>query len=121
MDLLITKTQIKHKVKELGRQITKDYPNGIVIIGILKGCIPFLGDLVREIKTDCVIDFIYAKSYIGTKSDTVKLIQDISYNVFEKDVLIIDDIIDTGKTIDFVKNRLLNKKAKSVKDRKSVV
>jgi hypoxanthine phosphoribosyltransferase len=115
MKILIGQKQIKCKVRKLGKQITKDYPNGVVIIGILKGCTLFLSDLIREIKTDCVIDFIRVRSYNGTKSDTVKLIYDIMYNVSNKDVLIVDDIIDTGKTIDFVKKWLLRKGAKSVK------
>jgi hypoxanthine phosphoribosyltransferase len=115
VEILISERRIKRKVKELGKQITKDHPNGIVVIGILKGCILFLSDLVREIKTDCVIDFIQVRSYTGTKSDTIKLIHDISYNVSGKDVLIVDTILDTGKTIDFVKGHLLKKGAKSIK------
>jgi len=113
--ILIPERRIKREVKELGKQITKDYPNGIVVIGILKGCILFLSDLVREIKTDCVIDFIQARSYTGTKSGTIKLIRDVSYNVSSKDVLIVDTILDTGKTVNFIRNHLLLKGARSVK------
>jgi len=115
MKVLINQKQIKRKVKELGEQITKDYPNGVVIVGILKGCTLFLSDLIREVKTDCVIDFIWVKSYNGIRSDTIKLICNTTYNVSSKDVLIVDDIIDTGKTIDFVKKQLLRRGARSVK------
>jgi hypoxanthine phosphoribosyltransferase len=115
MKILISQKQIKRKVKELGKQITKDYRNGVVIIGVLKGCILFLSDLIREIKTDCVIDFIQVKSYTGRKSDTVKLINDISCNVSNKDILVVDTIIDAGRTVNFVKNHLLLKGARSVK------
>jgi hypoxanthine phosphoribosyltransferase len=115
MKTLISQRQIKRKVKELGKQITKDYRDGVIIIGILKGCILFLSDLVREVKTDCIIDFIQVKSYTGQKSDTIKLINDIRCNVSGKDILVVDTIIDTGKTINFVKNHLLSKGARSVK------
>jgi hypoxanthine phosphoribosyltransferase len=113
--ILISERRIKRKVKELGKQITKDHPNGIVIIGILKGCVLFLSDLVREIKTDCAIDFIQVRSYTGTESGTIKLIHDISYDVSGKDVLIVDTILDTGKTVNFIRNHLLLKGARSVK------
>jgi hypoxanthine phosphoribosyltransferase len=115
MRILVNQKQIKRKVKELGKRITKDYPEGVVIIGILKGCILFLSDLIREIKTDCIIDFIQVKSYIGQRSNAVKLINDISFDVSDKDVLVVDTIIDTGKTVNFVKNHFLLKGARSVK------
>jgi len=115
MKILVNQKQIKRKVKELGKRITKDYPGGIIIIGILKGCVLFLSDLIREVKTDCIVDFIQVKSYIGQRSDIVKLINDTSFDVTGKDVLVVDAIIDTGKTVNFVKNHFLLKGARSVK------
>jgi hypoxanthine phosphoribosyltransferase len=115
MKILVNQKQIERKVKELGKRITKDYPEGVVIIGILKGCILFLSDLIREVKTDCIVDFIQVKSYIGQRSNIVKLINDVSFDVSGKDILVVDTIIDTGKTVNFVKNHFLLKGARSVK------
>ena len=113
---LYTSTDIKKRVKELGEEISKKYKNrNPVIIGVLNGSFIFLADLVRQIKLDCRIDFIQVSSYSGEKSlGKVKFLKDISINIKNKDIIIIEDIIDTGKTLKFIFEHIKTKSPKSL-------
>ncbi|MCP3899905.1 MAG: hypoxanthine phosphoribosyltransferase [Desulfobacteraceae bacterium] len=98
---LISENEIKKRISETGLQISKDYNNkSLVLVGILKGSFVFLADLSREISIDHEIDFVSATSYKGTSSTgTVKLTKDIDINIENKDVLLVEDIVDTGNTM----------------------
>ena len=118
LDILITEENIKKRVSELGKKISIDYKGKeIVAIGILKGAWVFMADLVREIKIPVMCDFIGVSSYgdAAVSSERVKLISDIRIPVNGKDVLLIDDIIDTGFSIKFVKDYIESKNPAGIK------
>ncbi len=116
--LLISEEAIHDRVKELGKKITKDYHGSSpIIIGVLNGCILFMSDLFRELDMDSEIDFIKISSYNNDvkTSGTVRLLKDISCDIFGRDVLIVEDIIDSGLSIKFLKKRMEECGTKSVK------
>ena len=103
LKILINEDEIKEKVKELGKAITEDYKDkDLMIIGILKGCVIFLSDLVREIDLPLTMDFMVVSSYgSSTKSSgVVRIIKDLEKDITGKDVLIVEDIVDTGLTLE---------------------
>lgn len=114
---LIEYSLIKDKVKELGAAISSDYRSlNPVLIGVLNGCYIFLGDLTRNIEIVHEIDFIKISSYRnGSTNDEVKLVHDITMDISGRDILIIEDIIDTGNSINFLKNHFENSGANSIK------
>lgn len=117
-EVLFSEEQIKAKVKELGAQITKDY-NGepVLLIGILKGSVPFIADLMREIDLPVTVDYMQVSSYgNNTKSSgVVKIIKDIDEDITGKNVIIVEDIVDTGITLNYLKQYLANRGSKSLK------
>jgi hypoxanthine phosphoribosyltransferase len=118
LKILIPEEKIKQKVAELAKKISKDYKNKdkLLIVGILKGSTIFLSDLVRQLDIDCEIDFIAVRSYDGKNSTgVVQLIMDLYDNPVGKNIIIVEDIVDTGRTLNFLKQNLLTRKAKSVK------
>jgi hypoxanthine phosphoribosyltransferase len=118
LKILIPEEKIKQKVAELAKKISDDYKNKgkLLIVGILKGSAIFLSDLVRQLELDCEIDFISVRSYDGKDSTgVVQLIMDLYDNPVGKNILIVEDIVDTGRTLKFLKQNLLTREAKSVK------
>ncbi len=105
-EIFIPEQRIKEIVKKLGKQITTDYAGKkLLIIGVLKGSFVFLADLIREINLPLSVEFIGLSSYQGVKS-TGNIIQthDLKYNISGRDVLIVEDIIDTGNTLEYLLN-----------------
>lgn len=101
---LITKEQIAARVKELGAQITNDYKDDdapMVVVGILKGSVIFMSDLVREIQLPLSMDFMEVSSYGDDfeSSREIKIIKDLEHSVKGKNVLVVEDIIDSGLTL----------------------
>lgn len=97
---LLDEAKLDEITTRLGKQISEDYEGkDLVIVGLMKGCLPFMMDLIKKITIPCEIDFLRVSSYHGTKSTTVLFKKDIEIDIAEKHVLIIDDIIDTGKTL----------------------
>lgn len=116
--ILITQEQIWQRAKELGEQITKDYQGEeLVLVGTLRGAVPWMADIMKCIDLDLEIDFVSASSYgSGTvSSGEVKIKKDIELEIAGKHVLIIEDIIDTGNTLKALKDYFGIKKPKSVK------
>lgn len=116
--ILITEDELKQKVKELGAQITKDYEGKpLLLIGVLKGSVVFMSDLMREIKTDCKIDFMSVSSYgSGTvTSGEVQIILDLRKPVQNYDLLIVEDILDSGVTLSYLRQLLHARGPKSIK------
>ena len=113
---LISENQIQDKVKEIAADISQKYTGEApILIGILNGSFIFCADLIRELDIDCEIDFIKVSSYTGTESvGTVKLRKDISADITNRHVIIVEDIIDSGLTIKFIKDRMLEAGPKSV-------
>ncbi len=116
--VLIKEEEIRQKVKELGKRITYDYQNkDLFVIGILKGSVVFLADLIREISLPLEIDFMAVSSYGATThtSGVVRIMKDLDTDINNKDVLIIEDIIDTGLTLSYLKENLLSREPASLK------
>lgn len=118
LKVLIPEEKIKKRVTELAKEISKNYrgKDKLLIVGILKGSIIFLSDLVRQIDVDCEIDFIAVRSYEGKDSSgVVQLILDLYDNPVGKNILLVEDIVDTGKTLKFLRENMLTRKANSVR------
>lgn len=114
---LILPDEISKRVKELGSEITKDYEGkNPLLIGVLKGGFIFLSDLVRNIDLDVGIDFVRVASYGGKESPgQPELLLDVSIPVQDRDVILIEDLLDTGGTMSFIKDLLLSRKPASFK------
>lgn len=117
-EILVTEEEIQKKVKELGEQITRDYQGkNLMLVGILKGAVMFLSDLAKNIRMPVMIDFMAVSSYGNSteSSGIVRIIKDLDCSVHDKDILIVEDIIDTGLTLSYLTDNLKKRKAKSVK------
>lgn len=117
-EVLFTKEQIAQKVKELGKQISLDYKGKqLLLICTLRGASVFFSDLIREIDADLTIDFIATSSYGAetTTSGEVKLTKDLSTPIEGKNVIIVEDIIDSGLTLKYVKRMLETRNPASLK------
>lgn len=114
---LLTTRQIQVKVKELAQNISKDYVGKeILAVGILKGSFMFFSDIVREIEVPLTLDFILASSYVKSEtSGEVKIHYDIREDISDKHVLLIDDIVDTGITLNQIRERILTRFPLSLK------
>jgi len=114
----ITSQTIQNRVQELGRTISADYPTQtpLVLIGVLRGALYFLSDLSRSITRPVEIEMISVSSYVGTQSSgKVTLLQDITSDISDKDVLIVEDIIDTGITLSALLQHFEKLNPKSIK------
>jgi len=115
--ILIDEEMIESAVRRLGREITEKYKvKKPVLIGILKGCFIFLADLVRNIELDIEIDFMAVSSYGEATESTgvVRITKDLHRNIMNKDVILVDDIIDTGLTMHYLKQYLSMQSPKSI-------
>ena len=116
IETLFTADEISEKVTELAKQIDADYSSPPLIVGVLRGSFIFMADLCRKIKLPCSLDFIDAKSYSGTESSgVVSIHRDISTNYKDKDILLVEDILDTGQTLSTIKKMLITNGARTVK------
>jgi hypoxanthine phosphoribosyltransferase len=116
--LLIREDEIRKRVRELGRQITEDFANEeLCVVSLLKGAFVFTADLIREISLPLEVDFIAVSSYgTGTSSTgVVKLLKDLDINIESKNVLIVDDIIDSGLTLRYLVDHIKAMKPAVVK------
>jgi hypoxanthine phosphoribosyltransferase len=116
--IILTEEEIKEIVNRLGKQITEDYRGkNLLVVSVLKGSVMIMADLLRAIKIPCKIDFMSVSSYgSGTKtSGTVKIIKDLDINLEGYDILIVEDILDSGVTLSNLKELLLTRKPASVK------
>ncbi|WP_027121171.1 hypoxanthine phosphoribosyltransferase [Mycoplasma leonicaptivi] len=117
--ILYSQEFLEQKILECAKWINTNYKDSqnLVLVGLLKGAIPFLAQLIKSVEVDHSIDFITASSYDGGHSSTgsVKIIMDLSKDIKCKDVLIIEDIIDSGITLSKIKQILENREPKSLK------
>jgi hypoxanthine phosphoribosyltransferase len=115
---LISESEISIRVKELANAIEKDFNNEpIVLIIVLKGSFVFAADLIRQMKGDIKVDFISVSSYSDQTETTgkVKLLKDLDANITDQNVVVIEDIIDSGLTLHFLRDHLQMHKPKSIK------
>jgi len=118
MEVLFDREELKNKVAELGSKITEEYRGReVLVVGILKGAFIFMADLIREIQIPLEIDFMDVSSYgISTSSSgEVRIIKDLENSIQDKDVLIVEDIVDTGLTLKYITELLKTRNPRSVK------
>lgn len=115
--VLLTEEQIKARIKELGEVLTAEYADkNPVIIGVLKGVVVFYADMIREIKVPCEMDFMWISSYEGTKSTgNMQIRRDVTVDIKDRHVLILEDIFDTGNSLDYTYRHLMFKQPASLK------
>lgn len=117
-EVLLTEEEIESRVKELGKEITKDYEGkDLLVVGILKGAVIFMSELCKNIDLPIMIDFMAVSSYGNSSISTgeVKINKDLDFSVEGKDVLIVEDIIDTGFTLSYLTDNLKKRGANSVR------
>lgn len=116
--VLITQEQINEKAAEIGRRIEEDFKGEpIVLVGILRGAVLWMADIMKNVNLDMVIDFMSVSSYgSSTKSSgIVRIIKDLDTDIEGKNVIIVEDIVDSGRTLSYLKTYFENRDAKSVK------
>jgi hypoxanthine phosphoribosyltransferase len=118
-EVLLTEEQIEAKVTEMGRQISADYAGReLTLVSVLKGSLPFMADLMRRISLPLRIDLMEVSSYGGTSTESsglVRILKDLSAPIEGRDVLLVEDIIDTGLTLNYLLRYLKGKNPRSIK------
>lgn len=115
---IITQEEMRTRIRELGRQITADYARkDLVLIGILKGAFAFYADLARAIRLPLRVDFLVVSRYAkkAKASDTINVLTDLTEDITGRDVLLVEDIIDSGRTVQRLRKILNSRKPKSIK------
>jgi hypoxanthine phosphoribosyltransferase len=115
-EVLISQDEITQRCKELGEEISRDYKDTVpIIVGLLKGSVPFMAELIKYITIDVELEFMAVSSYSGTESmGDVRILKDLDRSIKDRDVLVVEDIVDTGNTLLKVKDLLYSKGASSV-------
>lgn len=115
-EILISEEEIQTRIRELAATISSDYADkDPVFIGVLKGVVLFFGDFIKRVEVPCQIDFMWISSYQGTKSKELVVKKDISSDIKDRHVVILEDIFDTGNSLDFAVKHLLEKQPASIK------
>lgn len=117
-EVLISEEQLQAKVAELGAQLTEEYKDKFpLVIGVLKGALPFMSDLIKKFDSYIELDFMDVSSYgnATVSSGEVKIIKDLNTSVEGRDILILEDIIDSGKTLKYLVELFKYRKANSIK------
>ena len=115
--ILLSEEQIQNRIRELGEILTAEYADkNPVIVGVLKGVVVFYADMIRQIKVPCQMDFMWLSSYSGANSTGKMLVrQDVTADIQGRHVLILEDIFDTGSSLEFTVNHLKEKRPASIK------
>lgn len=120
LEVMISEAEIKYIVDRLGKEITASYsdlPDDLVVVGLLRGSFIFMADLVRAVTVPLVVDFMSVSSYgDGTvSSQDVKVVMDLDTSIENRDVLVVEDIVDTGNTFSKILNMLANRNPRSLR------
>ena len=117
LKVLISEEELHSRIAQLGEEITRDYAGkDPVILGVLKGVVVFYADMIRQIRVPCQMDFMCLSSYHGTQSTGNMVVrQDMSVDVSGRHVLILEDIFDTGTSLDYTYHHVLSKKPASIR------
>lgn len=117
-EILLTEQQIDDKIEEMAKEISEDYAGKqAILVSILKGSFVFMADLVRKLDIDCTLDFMIVSSY-GTKSQStgaVKIIKDLDIDIENKHIMLVEDILDSGLTLSYIKRILETRKPASLR------
>ena len=114
--ILFTEAEMDQRVKELGQELMRDFGDkNPLFLGVLKGCFVFMADLIRRFDAPCTLDFMAVSSYEGTSTTgAVKITKDLSQDIHGRHVIIVEDILDTGITLSYLKKYLYNREPASV-------
>ena len=116
--VLVTQEEIMKRCAETGKQISEDYKNKKeipLVVGLLKGSVPFMAEIIKHIDLEIQIDFMDVSSYEGTESlGNIRIVKDLDCSVNNLSILLVEDIVDTGRTLKEVKRMLMSKGAKEV-------
>jgi hypoxanthine phosphoribosyltransferase len=116
-EILIDEETLQARIRELGAEISADYAGrDLLLVGVLKGAVFFMADLMRELSVPCEIDFMAISSY-GAATDSsgvVRILKDLDINVADRDVLVVEDIIDSGLTLSYLRRNLMARKPGSL-------
>ena len=114
--ILFTEAEMDQRVKELGAELKRDFGDkNPMFLGVLKGCFVFMADLIRSFDAPCTLDFMAVSSYEGTSSTgAVKITKDLSQDIHGRHVIIVEDILDTGTTLTYLKKYLMNREPASI-------
>jgi hypoxanthine phosphoribosyltransferase len=118
VEVLISREQIQRRVMELGKEIARDHPEGTpLLVGVLSGCVIFFADLMKTLPIPHEIDFVSVSSYqnASASSGNPRLIKDLERSIEGRDVIIVEDIIDSGHTLEFLRATLIARKPRSLK------
>jgi len=117
LEVLLSEEQIKARIKELGKVLSAEYAGkDPVVVGVLKGVVVFYADMIRELSVPCQMDFMWISSYEGTNSTgNMQVKRDVSVDIKGRHVLILEDIFDTGHSLDFTYHHLMEKQPASLK------
>ena len=114
--VLLSEEQIQGKVMEFAKQLSAEYAGkDPIFVGVLKGVVMFFADVVKHVDIPCQIDFMWISSYQGTDSETMQVKRDVSVDIKGRHVVILEDIFDTGNSLEFTYNHLLSKEPASLK------
>lgn len=115
--ILLSEETIRRRVEEMGKLLTEEYAGkDPVVVGVLKGVVVFYSDMIRQIKVPCQMDFMWLSSYSGTNSTGELIVRrDVSVDIKDRHVLILEDIYDTGTSLDFTYRHLMSKGPASLK------
>lgn len=116
-EVLLSEEQIRSRIEELGEELSREYAGkDPIVVGVLKGVVIFYSDMVRQLKVPCQMDFMWISSYQGTNSTSSMVVKrDVSADVKGRHVLILEDIFDTGNSLNFTYHHLLSKEPASLK------
>lgn len=114
--VLISEAQIQEKVKQFAKELSEEYAGkDPIFVGVLKGVVMFFGDVVKQITIPCQIDFMWISSYKGTESSHMEVKRDVSVDIKGRHVVILEDIFDTGNSLEFTYKHLMEKQPASLK------
>lgn len=117
LKVLISEEQIQARIRELGEELTRDYAGkDPVVVGVMKGVVVFYADMIRKIRTPCELDFMWISSYAGTESTgNIVVRRDLTRDIQGRHVLILEDIFDTGNSLEFTVKHLKSKNPASLR------
>lgn len=116
--LYLTEKKIKTRLAQLARKLSKDYKGSIpIFIGVLNGSVIFFSDLIRELKIDCEIDFLKLSSYGDAKisSGNIRMLKELNCQIEGREIIVVEDIIDSGLSMDFIKTLISKQNPKSLR------